>query len=805
MSEKNTDHYLQTQFEEIFGEEYSTSFKESPYNIFGKKRPDGCYIHNENIIIIENKASHKNKDNALQQAMSYVTPKVKQYDNIYLLVGLGNNKTPFKCYIFDDTGDELDVTLEGLKGYINPNNRPIFSKNKIHDFNQYLYDNSINLPKSQKTLFIASMLICLKLDKTFVQNIERYNVTTRMMELIQNAFNDNIFTEQFRFISQSLFKTHLPILFQKLADIVKSQDSDILNQFYSEFCLWDRNNDSKFGVVLTPDDVVDMMCKELDITNKDSVLDFCTGTGSFLIKASQYSKHLYGAENNAERYALAKCNFILHDLDHTNLHYDSCFNVDFPKVDKCIINPPFSVKCSDGKVSGSYKNWNREQKFIMYMIDCLKDNGVGCCIVPCGNVTNITSKHFKQEFLKVATPIKTILCNSKLFQPNAGVKCVIIVFKKKPYENEEVELVSYEDDGYKIKNNVRTKINESDIKSQKQILTLDNTWCFMNKNVKFNHTDLISSYIKQKLNDAYDELLTKLKNGNIIKHVAVEFEVPDLNVSNSEYKINEWFELVKHKSKSINDPNLKEGVYPLVSSSMKNNGIVKHINTYDLDGRFLVVSFAREPNSGFTSFHTGKFSVTSCVGVLKPIKEMSDELLIMVAMNMSQQLSARYDRGNTLNNVSLMNETIISKQETEKINTYKLSDLFEIIKPKPNYKKYKVEEVQEYIDDKHNIPYISAIKHNNGVKGYVEKSAFDEGEYYGIAKTGDGAGGYVYHIKAPFNFNPTVMILKSKVNIKNSLALTTHLTNILHNIYDHGRSFTQSSLNEEVDIPEWMI
>jgi type I restriction-modification system DNA methylase subunit len=665
MSEKNTDRYLQNIFEEIFGEEYSTSFKEPPYNIFGKKRPDGCYIHNENIIIIENKASHKNKDNALQQTMSYITPKVKQYENIYLLIGLGNSKTSFKRYIFDDTGDELDVTLEGLKGYVNPNNRPVFSKNKIHDFNQYLYDNSINLPKSQKTLFIASMLICLKLDKTFVQNIERYNVTSKMMELIQNAFNDNIFTEQFRFISQSLFKTHLPILFRKLADIVKSQDSDILNQFYSEFCLWDRNNDSKFGVVLTPDDVVDMMCKELNITNKETVLDFCTGTGSFLIKASQYSKHLYGAENNAERYALAKCNFILHDLDHTNLHYDSCFNVDFPKVDKCIINPPFSVKCSDGKVSGSYKNWKNEQKFIMYMIDCLKDNGVGCCIVPSGNVTNTASKRFKQEFLKYVTPIKTILCNPKLFQPNAGVKCVILLFKKKSYENEEVELVSYEDDGYKIKNNQRIKMNESNIKSQKQILTADKNWVYTTC-IEVDSRSLMISINLKHLELKFEELRKKVFAGE---------------------KINETI-------------------------------------------------------------------------VINPLT-----------------------------------------QKIEKINTYKLSDLFEIAKPKPNYKKYKVEEVQEHMDDEHNIPYVSAIKYNNGIKGYVSEAAFDEGEYYGIAKTGDGAAGYVYHIKGPINFNPTVMVLKSKVNIKDPLALTVYLTNILHNIYDHGRSFTQSSLNEEVDIP----
>ena len=35
------------------------------------------------------------------------------------------------------------------------------------------------------------------------------------------------------------------------------------------------------------------------------------GTGSFLIKSSNYTKLLYGCENGDERYSLAKCNFMI--------------------------------------------------------------------------------------------------------------------------------------------------------------------------------------------------------------------------------------------------------------------------------------------------------------------------------------------------------------------------------------------------------------------------------------------------------------------------------------------------------------
>ena len=94
---------------------------------------------------------------------------------------------------------------------------------------------------------------------------------------------------------------------------IKLYGKDILNQFYSEFCIWDRNNDGKMGIVLTPDDIVDLMVtKSFDYYyqfNKEpnpKVIDFCTGTGSFLIKCSKFTNSLYGCDCGDERYSLCK-------------------------------------------------------------------------------------------------------------------------------------------------------------------------------------------------------------------------------------------------------------------------------------------------------------------------------------------------------------------------------------------------------------------------------------------------------------------------------------------------------------------
>ena len=210
-----------------------------------------------------------------------------------------------------------------------------FSEKEIRELNQYLYDNSINLSKSQKTLFIASVLICFKIDDKILNGYDEstnsFLIADRMINIIDEYFSDSLFTNNFNFIKKSIHNKHLYHIFNLISFDIKKYGKDILNQFYSEFCIWDRNNDGKLGIVLTPDDIVDLMVtKTFDyyyqfngkIINP-SLIDFCTGTGSFLIKGSKFTNSLYGCEIGDERYSLAKCNFILNNLNCSNLKYNS--------------------------------------------------------------------------------------------------------------------------------------------------------------------------------------------------------------------------------------------------------------------------------------------------------------------------------------------------------------------------------------------------------------------------------------------------------------------------------------------------
>ena len=551
-----------------------------------------------------------------------------------------------------------------------------FSEKEIRELNQYLYDNSINLSKSQKTLFIASILICLKIDENIIDNYNdltnSFLIADRMINIIDEYFSDSLFTNNFNFIKKSIHNKHLYHIFNLISFDIKKYGKDILNQFYSEFCIWDRNNDGKLGIVLTPDDIVNIMVNEsfkcyYQLHNKDDkdnirMIDFCTGTGSFLIKGSNYTKALYGCECGDERYSLAKCNFILNDLDYSNLKYNSCFNEPYESnsFDISIINPPFSNKCKDELNPNNTTNWKsytKEQRFIMYQLELLKVGGIGCCIVPRNNFNNnikATNK-FKYEFMKQANIIKYYKCNNKVFMPNANVECVIIIYQKINKLSEpkisNVEIIDYSNDGYKLKKNIRVKYSEPKLITYNKDLQWEDDFNDINndsdypdikKLMKLEELEHFYSSIKESLNP---KLIIDLNNrfNEIDKIVIKEWKT---------FKISELLESVIVKKKFKVDGS-KEGKYPLITRSGKNNGITKFINDYSID--FNCFTIAPSGSVGYCFYHDYPIAVDGILKVFKPKTDIDPKLLALI---ITDKLANKYSYTNGLTIDKILNEII---------------------------------------------------------------------------------------------------------------------------------------------------
>ena len=574
--------------------------------------------------------------------------------------------------------------------------QPKFDEKKIRELNQYLYDNSINLSKSQKTLFIASVLICLKINENILNDYDdscdSYLIADKMIDIISNYYSDQLFTINFYFIKKSMHNKHLYHIFNTIKNDIKKYGKDILNQFYSEFCIWDRNNDGKLGIVLTPDDIVDLMVtKSFDYYyqfNKDNqhkdikLIDFCTGTGSFLIKGSKFTNSLYGCEIGDERYSLAKCNFILHDLDHNNLRYNSCFNEKYESnyFDVSIINPPFSNKCKDELNPNNTTNWKsytKEQRFIMYQVELLKENGIGCCIVPRNNFNNNikANNEFKKSLMNYCQILEVINCNSKVFVPNANVECTILIFRK--YNNEininssnksnnalsnyQTKIIDYSDDGFKIKKNIRYYDHKATIKEQLRVLKFNDDWNYQNSlnlitddiliqminTYNINYIHAFNKYIINK------NLVNKERNKIIFNELIKITKLKEWK----EFKISDLMDLLPNR-KLIGSKETPKGQYPLISTGQNNHGIIRYINNYEYDGEnHKYITCAMTGSSGSSFYQPFKFMVTDRVRVLE-IKKDIDINPHLISLIMNYSLINKYSYTNGLTIDKILNETV---------------------------------------------------------------------------------------------------------------------------------------------------
>ena len=812
MSEKNTDHFMQSHYQSIFNAMYHT---EANNEYFNSKIPDGWDIIDNVFIIIENKKLNKQKKEGRDQLFSYydnLPDNVKSTYIIYLILGLGNTEKTFKTIIYDNNKTELDITLEDIKKQINK--QPTFDKNEIHNLNQYLYDNSITLSKSQKTLFVAAILICLKIDKDILSDYEEgtnnYLIADKMISVIDNYYEDKTFSNMFSFIKKSIHNRHIYHIFNLLTVDIKKYGKDILNEFYSEFCAWDRNNDALLGIVLTPDDIVDLMItKSFDYyyqfnNNKDiKLIDFCTGTGSFLIKGSKYTNLLYGCECGDERYSLAKCNFILNNLDYSNLKYESCFNVNYHSnyFDVSIINPPFSNRCQDefnNNDTIGWRNYDQEQKFIMYQVELLRENGIGCCIVPRSNFNNNIkcTNDFKQVLLNNVQVLEIINCNSKVFVPNASVECAILIYRKIKVNDYQTKIIDYSDDGYKIKKGVRYYDHQPITKEQLRTLKYDDDWNYQNELITIDNDDLVKLIENYNNNYqyAYNNLLINKK------------EKKQIEVKYCKYLLSDIIEPLKYKTYTYDK--CSDGDIPFfVASQLNIPKGYKDVVSVDCDklglDNVLCINKSGEGVIGYCHIRSGRFGCNGIVGCYK----MKIKLSIPNLAILQHQLINKFNHhfvSLSLNDIRTTEVFLIENEikyddiikitpltygEIKEWKEIKISDYFENVKVKP----LKISECREG-----DYPLISSCSGNNGIGKFINTYSI-EGEFISVAR--NGSVGSSFYQNGQISITTDIILLKPLKDI--NLHLMAMLLNYyLPSKYSYNNKLTINKLmNEIIKIP----
>ena len=385
------------------------------------------------------------------------------------------------------------------------------------------------------------------------------------------------------------------------------------------------------------------MIKELNIKNGDSLLDCCTGTGSFLLKAQELYENvkLIGCEDNPTNYSLVKSNFILNNYDYTNLYCNSCFNVTFPLCDHIILNPPFSTnELTEDKT----KKHNAERKFCLYQLKFLKEGRTGCWIIPRSNFNNSKQmfNRFKKEILENCQVLKLINCNPNLFGIKASSECAIIVFKKcKTKEKYETEIIDYSDDGYGYEDGIRIKKKEGTLRSYKEVLDYKDDWNYSS----FKNQDYYSNVFGIFYNLKKSEYLKKIKEyedredykkilEETLNYHAELKKLENIKVKEwKKIKVGEYFDIMK-PLKTFEITKTENGETPLISSTKFNNGISKFINGYSFDLQEEYLTIAKNGSVGYCYIQKGKIGITTDVLILNLKEDKKKEIKDLFLMSL---------------------------------------------------------------------------------------------------------------------------------------------------------------------------
>jgi hypothetical protein len=157
----------------------------------------------------------------------------------------------------------------------------------------------------------------------------------------------------------------------------------------------------------------------------------------------------------------------------------------------------------------------------------------------------------------------------------------------------------------------------------------------------------ISAQLMSKFSSSYNLTKDKLMDEVIL--------LPNM-INNNTYKISDIFEFVGRGKHQVGNKE-NTGSYPLISTTDKNNGVIKCIETYDYESteenKLITVSMNGQP--GVMFLQNGKFSCTSDVSVLKVINSnFQNEWCTII----STQLTPKYSWSYKLTKDKLMDEIV---------------------------------------------------------------------------------------------------------------------------------------------------
>lgn len=318
----------------------------------------------------------------------------------------------------------------------------------------------------------------------------------------------------------------------------------------------------------TPQEVVSLSRQILDIKERNTVLDMCSGIGSFLVDvaSNDNSNFISGIDINLQSSLISKIRLsiltgrenIINIADALTYKYGTKYN-------KIFCNYPFGLKIDNYKLGEiqkknnlfypwcNYSGGSTDWLFVNNVISLLENNGKAIMIMPDGPLFKTADKSYKMDLL-VGGMIESIIKLPQNIFPYTGISLNLVVISKK--SNHELKFVDATKEFIKGNrnnslqvNNVLTLVNGNDnekVKTMKYTDILDNDAILSvdnyvgQKEIVYHNPHKLSEYIIDRFRgyQLTSSQQKELENPNGEYEVLTISDIDNGNISDTLTRIN---------------------------------------------------------------------------------------------------------------------------------------------------------------------------------------------------------------------------------------------------------------------------
>ena len=244
---------------------------------------------------------------------------------------------------------------------------------------------------------------------------------------------------------KNFIERHAHVITDEIIYIVFNYDIEVLTTYLQNIAngMFLRNAEAN----VTPESIVRLAIKVLNIVPGNSVCDMCSGMGAFLVHAAKLypEAKFFGNEIMEDNIAISRICADALDL-HISISMSNVLKEDQKerKYDKIFSNFPMGTTIRDifdqetlFKLSLKYLKLNKsisaDWLFNNKICERLEENGTGVAISSLGSLVNTTDKYMREEIINKNMICAVVKLPAKLF-PYTSIQCAMVIFGKNKSE-----------------------------------------------------------------------------------------------------------------------------------------------------------------------------------------------------------------------------------------------------------------------------------------------------------------------------------------------------------------------------------